>query len=96
MPRAASGGSTDDLLEPSLFLKQQEWELKSRWRSKFERAIPPAMVLRFHQIENAIDSAIASEISGVTPLGLPAKQAGPASAAAPRRSGTARRGRRVR
>jgi len=61
------------LLKEYLFLKQQEWELKARWRSKFESAIPPAKVLRFYQIENTIDTTVASEVSGMTPLVLPAR-----------------------
>jgi len=61
------------LLKEYLFLKQQEWELKARWRSKFESAIPAAKVLRFYQIENTIDTTVASEVSGMTPLVLPAR-----------------------
>jgi hypothetical protein len=61
------------ILKNYLFLKQQEWELKARWRSRFESAIPPAKVLRFYQIENTIDTTVASEISGLTPLVLPKK-----------------------
>jgi len=61
------------ILKEYIFLKQQEWELKSRWRSRFEKAIPPAKVLRFYQIENTIDTTVASEIAGATPLVLPAK-----------------------
>ncbi len=61
------------ILKDYLFLKQQEWELKARWRSRFESAIPPAKVLRFYQIENTIDTTVASEIAGITPLVLPAK-----------------------
>lgn len=59
------------ILKDYLFLKQQEWELKARWRSRFESAIPPAKVLRFYQIENTIDTTVASEIAGITPLVLP-------------------------
>lgn len=75
---AKSADAMDDLtaqgvLKEYLNLKQQEWELRARWRSKFERAIPPAKVLRFYQIENTIDSTIASEIAGATPLVLPKK-----------------------
>jgi Spy/CpxP family protein refolding chaperone len=61
------------ILKEYLFLKQQEWELKSRWRGRFETAIPPAKVLRFYQIENTIDTTVASEVSGMTPLVLPKK-----------------------
>ncbi len=73
-----SGDTMDDktaqgLLEEWLFLKQQEWELKARWRARFERAIPPAKVLRLYQIENKIDTSIAAEISSAIPLALPAK-----------------------
>lgn len=59
------------ILKDYLFLKQQEWELKARWRGRFESAIPPAKVLRFYQIENTIDTTVASEVSGMTPLVLP-------------------------
>ncbi|MCU0253160.1 MAG: hypothetical protein MUE47_01345 [Acidobacteria bacterium] len=73
-----NAGAMDDktaqgILKEYLFLKQQEWDLKSRWRGRFESAIPPAKVLRFYQIENTIDTTVASEISGVTPLVLPKK-----------------------
>jgi len=73
-----SGEALDDttaqgLLKEWLFVKQQEWELKARWRARFERAIPPSKLLRFYQIENKIDSSIAAEISSAIPLALPAK-----------------------
>jgi Spy/CpxP family protein refolding chaperone len=70
---AMDDATAQGILKEYIFLRQQEWDLKSRWRSKFERAIPPAKVLRFFQIENTIDSTVASEIAGVTPLVLPAK-----------------------
>ncbi|MCU0225123.1 MAG: hypothetical protein MUF27_13880 [Acidobacteria bacterium] len=73
-----NAGAMDDktaqgILKEYVFLKQQEWELKSLWRGRFESAIPPAKVLRFFQIENTIDTTVASEISGLTPLVLPKK-----------------------
>jgi Spy/CpxP family protein refolding chaperone len=70
---AMDDATAQDILKEYIFLRQQEWDLKSRWRSRFEKAISPAKVLRFYQIENTIDSTVASEIAGVTPLVLPAK-----------------------
>ncbi len=65
---AMSEDAAKALLDEWFSIQSDEVKIKRKWMKKMRRDMPSRRVLRFFQIENALDAVIAGEIAAEVPL----------------------------
>ena len=56
------------LLNEHLAIQKDAIKIKEKYKTRFEKVIPPKLVLRFYQVENRLDAIIQMELMSAIPL----------------------------
>jgi hypothetical protein len=56
------------LMSEYLAIQKDSVRIKDKYRTRFEKVIPPKLALRFYQIENRLDAIIQMEVLSAIPL----------------------------